>query len=96
MDTQQAAAALWPPRVGDYARVRGAGILGEVISIKRQELSDYRYILNPFDPAEDEPLVYRLDELEPVWDDRPESDAGRSWDEAHPPTWSTSWPSWTR
>ena len=95
MEVQRTSAAPWPPRGGDYARVRGAGILGEVISIKRQR-SDFRYILNPFDPAMDEPLVYRLDELEPVWDDRSESDAGRSWDEAPPPTWSTTWPSWTR
>jgi hypothetical protein len=88
-----APATLWPPRVGDYARVRGAGILGEVISVTHRG-SDYRYTLNVFDPAVNEPLVYRLDELEPVWDGQPERGAGQAWDEA-PPTWSTTWPSWT-
>jgi hypothetical protein len=83
MDTQQAAARAWPPRVGDYARVRTTGILGEVVSVTRRG-SDCRYTLNLFEPAVDEPLVYRLDDLEPVWDGPSMSDAGQSW------------PSWTR
>ena len=91
-----APATLWPPRVGDYARVRHDGILGEVVEISRVG-ADCRYSLNLFAPAVDEPLVvYWLDELEPIWGGRPGSDAGQAWDDAPPPTWGTSWPSWTR
>ena len=90
-----APATLWPPRVGDYARVRGAGILGEVIGVTHRG-SNYRYTLNVFDPAVNEPLDYRLDELEPVWDGQTERDAGQAWDDAPPPGWGTSWPSGTR
>jgi hypothetical protein len=95
MDAQHAPAAHWPPRVGDYARVRRAGILGEVISVQGQE-PDRRFTLNLFEPAANEPLVYQFDDLEPVWDSPPAGDAGQTWDAAPDPRWATSWPSWTR
>jgi len=91
----RASAALWPPRVGDYARVRDGGSLGEVIEASRSG-ADCWYVLNLFAPASDAALVYRLEDLEPIWPGRPEDDTAPTWDDAASPCWSTSWPSWTR
>ena len=93
--TASAPATPWPPRIGDYARVRQDGILGEVIEIGGGG-ADCRYTLNLFAPALNEPLVYRLDELGPVWDGRPAHHADQACDDAWSPSRVTSWPSWTR
>jgi hypothetical protein len=91
----EAPAAFWPPRVGDYARVKHGGPLGEVIDASRGR-EGHRYVLNLFTPNPDAPPVYRLEDLEPIWPGRPERDAAQPWDDAASPSWSTSWPSWTR
>jgi hypothetical protein len=91
----EAPAALWPPHVGDYARLKHGGPLGEVIDASRGG-EGWRYVLNLFTPNPDAPLVYRLEDLEPIWPSRPERDAAQTWDDAASPSWSTSWPSWTR
>ena len=59
------------------ARVRRVGTLGEVIDVTCRG-RDCRYTLNLFAPAIEEPLVYRLEDLEPVWDGQPEDDAGQT------------------
>ena len=87
--------ALWPPRVGDYARVKHGGPLGEVIDASRGG-EGWRYVLNLFTPDPDAPLVYRLEDLEPIWPGRSGRDAAQTWDDAASPCRPTSWPSWTR
>jgi hypothetical protein len=57
---------LWPPRVGDYARLRQNGILGEVIDVACRG-TDSRYTLNIFAPESALPSEYRLDDLSPAW-----------------------------
>jgi hypothetical protein len=91
----EASAALWPPRVGDYARVKDGARLGEVIDASRSG-ADCRYVLNLFAPASDAPVVYRLEDLEPIWPGQSGRDAGPTWDDVASRPWSTSWPSWTR
>jgi hypothetical protein len=70
----EAPAAFWPPRVGDYARVKHGGPLGEVIDASRGR-EGHRYVLNLFTPNPDAPPVYRLEDLEPIWPGRPARDA---------------------
>lgn len=87
--------ALWPPRVGDYARVKHGGPLGEVIDASRRG-ADCRYVLNLFAPDPDASLVYRLEDLEPIWVGQPGRDAAQTWADAASQCRPTSWPSWTR
>jgi hypothetical protein len=91
----QAHEALWPPHVGDYARVRDDGTLGEVIEIicRGEQRS---YILALFTTKSDARLVYNLEELEPVWRSWPERAPALWHDEDAPVKWVSSWPSWTR
>ena len=58
--------ALWPPSIGDYVRLRNGGALAEVIDISIARTSS-RYTLNVFKPNMAEPVTFRLDELELVW-----------------------------
>ncbi len=57
---------LWPPRIGDYARVREDDTLSEVIDIAGSSRNP-RYLLNVFAPRTPIPFVCRLDDLAPVW-----------------------------
>jgi hypothetical protein len=43
----QTQAALWPPGVGDYVRVRESGVLGEVVEIEGRG-SQRQYTISPF------------------------------------------------
>jgi hypothetical protein len=57
---------LWPPQLGDYARIRQSGVLGEVIDVACRG-TDSRYVLNVLAPEADLPPEYRLDDLAPAW-----------------------------
>jgi len=57
---------LWPPHLGDYARVRQSGILGEIIDVACRG-TDSRYVLNIFTPDTILPAEYHLDDLSPAW-----------------------------
>ena len=59
-------AALWPPNIGDYVRVRESGVLGEVVEIEGRGVQQ-RYTLSPFRPTSETDVSYRLHDLEPVW-----------------------------
>ena len=60
------ASDLWPPQLGDYARVRQTGALGEIIDVACRG-TDSRYILNVFVPEEALPSELGLDDLVPAW-----------------------------
>ena len=62
----QAPGELWPPQLGDYARVRQSGILGEVIDITRRG-EDAEYTVNLFAPSADGISELDLEDLAPVW-----------------------------
>jgi len=57
---------LWPPQVGDYARVRQSGLLGEVVEIASRD-ADVRYTVNVMSRRTGGLTEYRLDDLQPVW-----------------------------
>jgi hypothetical protein len=57
---------LWPPQVGDYARLRQGGVLGEVIDVACHG-TDSRYTLNIFAPEIALAAEYPLDDLAPAW-----------------------------
>lgn len=57
---------LWPPQLGDYARVRQSGALGEIIDVACRG-TDSRYILNVFTPDTVVPFEFCLDDLVPAW-----------------------------
>jgi hypothetical protein len=59
-------APVWPPSVGDYARLRDDDALAEIIDITGQS-PNYRYILNIFVRNRVDPQVSRLEDLVPVW-----------------------------
>ena len=80
---------LWLPRVGDYARVRHDGLLGEVIDIARKG-DDRQYTLNLFAQDTNAPLVCRLDDLEPIWPDQSEGDGHHGLDDDAPFAWGSS------
>ena len=77
-------AAHWPPRVGDYARERLTGALGEVVDVTCRG-SACRYTLNLF-PSDTGAPVVELGDLEAVWPTEAEDAGGRLWDEAAPAT----------
>jgi hypothetical protein len=56
----------WPPSMGDYVRVRNGGVLGEVIDIAFTRAT-CRYTVNVFTPSMAEPVSFRLEDLESVW-----------------------------
>ena len=62
----QASDGLWPPRIGDYARVRRSGVLSEVLDVECSQ-SGARYTVNVLAPGADAVSEYRLDDLLPVW-----------------------------
>jgi hypothetical protein len=65
MDHGPTAARTWPPCVGDYARVRATGALGEVVDVTCRHLGG-RYILNLFRSDTGVPVAIELDDLEAV------------------------------
>ena len=81
--------ALWPPSIGDYVRVRNGGALAEVIDISIARTNS-RYTLNVFSPTMAEPVSFRLDELESVWQGWPSAFAGRQRDREQRPGWRSA------
>ncbi len=88
-------AAHWPPDVGNYARLRATGALGEVVEIERRG-TDHWYALNLLRPGAGAPVVVELGDLEPVWSDETQAAGGRSWEDAAPSSWARPWPAWGR
>ena len=68
--------AMWPPSIGDYVRLRNRGALAEVIDISIARTSS-RYTLNVFSPTMAEPVSFKLDEIESVWQGWPSAFSGR-------------------
>ena len=66
MDVQDDGAA-WPPTMGDYVRLRNNGMLGEVIDVAFTRATS-RYTVNVFSPKLAEPVSFRLEDLESVWE----------------------------
>jgi hypothetical protein len=66
----------WPPSMGDYVRLRNGGALGEIIDVAFVRAS-CRYTVNVFTPSVAEPITFRLDELESVWEGWPSPFAAR-------------------
>ena len=56
----------WRPQLGEYARLRPAGTLGEVVEFAGCD-PVRRYTLNLFDLTLALPVVCKLEDLEPVW-----------------------------
>lgn len=72
--------APWPPRIGDYARVRHNQRLVEVIDVIGP-MEDRWYVLNLLVPAATAPATVRLKDLAPIWRCDAEADppiSGRS------------------
>jgi hypothetical protein len=57
---------LWPPKVGDYARVRQSGALGEVVDIACTD-ADVRYTVNILSRRQVGLSECHLEDLLPVW-----------------------------
>ena len=83
---------LWPPSIGDYVRLRNGGALAEVIDIAIARSSS-RYTLNVFTPRIAEPVTFRLDELESVWQGWPSAFAANRRDRQRAADWRTAMPS---
>ncbi len=79
----QASDRLWPPSIGDYVRLRNGGALAEVIDIAIARASA-RYTLNVFTPSMAEPVSFRLDQIESVWQGWPSAFANRRRDRERP------------
>jgi hypothetical protein len=84
--------AVWPPSIGDYVRLRNGGALAEVIDISIARTSS-RYTLNVFTPSMAEPVSFRLDELESVWQGWPSAFADRRRERERPAGWRSARPS---
>lgn len=84
--------ALWPPSIGDYVRLRNGGALAEVIDVSIARASS-RYTVNVFTLSMAEPVSFRLDELESVWQGWPSVFAGRRHDRERPAGWRSARPS---
>jgi hypothetical protein len=63
---RQASDGLWPPRIGEYARVREGGVLGEVVDIEcRGPVT--QYTVNVLVTGAAGLSKCRIDDLSPVW-----------------------------
>ena len=82
----------WPPSMGDYVRLRNGGLLGEVIDVAFTRAS-CRYTVNVFTSSMAEPVSYRLEDLESVWQAWPASFTSRRRDKESPSTWRARRPS---
>ena len=87
--------AAWPPRVGDYARLRPVGTLGESAEVAGC-YRDRRYTLNLFGPSRGAPVICGLEDFEPAWPVWTQETGANSLGEPVPAAWSLPQPHWVR